>query len=1276
MMRILLTLLLFVTANTVLASASAGSLKTVLVIASDFVAADKFTQLALIGKDYSIKVEYVNAQNAGRLPNKIINNASLVILDGPRPSDRDAVEAVLSEGTAGLTVPWIQVGGGRPRFGLLPANFARSFIGYYANGTTQNYQYLFSAVEKLATGESQIILPEPLQLTKQGVYTPNAVFGSLAEFLASDMSLKNAPLIGFVISNSLIRDMQTTLLDDLYIRTKKAGLTPVFMWFDSTDANGLSTFWQHTKPSAMVNMTHMQNGEARKAEFLQLNVPVLQAFTYRNGSKEEWLSSPEGLSANTTATLMAVPESWGMTDPLVIAAIENGEAKLINEQVPLLLGKLKALTRLQTLANKDKKIALMFWNTPSGEENISASNLNIPTSLSFVINNLLAAGYQVETKTKDDIINQGKLLLSGLYHPEKLLDLWQKGMAISVSIDDYLAWFKRLPQPIQQEVTAKWGDPNSHSALRTVNDISAFIIPAASWGNLLVMPQPPRSGKIGADTHDTKVPPDHYYLAAYLALQLRQTDALIHFGTHGTQEWTPGKARGLSANDYPFLTLANIPVIYPYIQDNVTEALQARRRGRATTISHQTPSFAPSGLYKELLDIHGLVHEYELLSEGQVKNEVQGKLLTQAKSMSLDIELGFNDEQIQANFDNFYQALHDHLHALAATVTPLGLHTFGRSAESEHLLLTVLQQLGPDYLVAAGEDAEEFLATGIDKITQSRAMKLLKTAVIEHVLPEDNESLIAILKTAQINYKHLLDNHEMLALLQALNGEFIAAGLGGDPVRIPETTNGTNLYGFDPLKIPTSSAYKASEKMFTQLVESYNAEHQEYPDKLAFSLWSSEAQRHMGVVEGQVLRALGLQPVWGRNGRVSHFDIIPQEKLPYSRIDVVIQVTSVYRDQFDGFMGLLADAIARLAALDDGNIIARNAQATQTELMTKGIPQIKAKALAELRIFSNQPGDYGTGVTSLALDSTSWEGDGALAEQYLARLQYGYGRDGWGITASQDINLFGQQLKGVDAAIMSRSSNLHGMLSTDHPFEFLGGMAAAVRSINGKSPELYVSDLRQSTGRVVSAADFISEEMRGRYLNPNWITAMQGEGYAGALEILDTVNNIFGWQATAPDVIRHDQWEAISQVYVEDKYELGLNEWFDEQQPVAQMQIIERMAEAIRKDYWQASEQAKAALAIRYEQLLEQNPQHQVAIKTAEFLSELVGGYGLNAGESGGSTTVVGQTLQQVTEQPIQTSSNVIRLLIALVMLGLIIVGVIRQQRINQNRIKLIGSKK
>jgi cobaltochelatase CobN len=1262
MMRTILTLLLCVLAGPALAKTS----PKVLVVASDFVVADKFVQLGNIAKDHGISLDFVHAQNAGVLSATQLNDAALVILDGPRPSDRAAAEAALPDGTAGLNVPWIQVGGGRPNFGQLTPNVARSFIGYYGNGTAQNYHYLFAAVAKVANRETKIALPPPVKLQDQGVYGPEVIYGNLKAYLATDKALNHRPLIGYVISNSLIRDMQTTLLDVLYERTLAAGLTPVIMWFDSADDTGLTTFWGDTQPSAMVNLTHMQNGQARKVEFAQLNVPVLQGLTYRDGTEQDWLLSPEGLSASTAATLMAVPEGWGMTDPLVIAAMENDQGQLITQQMDLLLGKLTALVRLQTLPNQQKHLALMFWNTPSGEENMSASNLNIPTSLETVTKSLLKAGYQVEPKTKDDLIEQGKLMLSGLYHPEKLLDLWQQNMAIDIPLDTYLAWFTQLPMAVQQEVNSQWGEAANHWALRNLEGQSAFIIPAVSWGNLLVMPQPPRSGKVGADTHDTKVPPDHYYLAAYLALQQRNTDALIHFGTHGTQEWTPGKARGLSAYDYPFLTLGNMPVIYPYIQDNVTEALQARRRGRATTVSHQTPAFAPSGLYEELLDIHDLVHEYELLSPGQVKQEVQARLLAQAKTMSLDIELGFNDAQINADFESFYQALHDHLHALAATITPLGLHTFGQHAATDHLLLTVLQQLGPDYLAAVGEDPTEFLATGIDKIKQSRAISLLKDAVIEGVLPAD-ESLNALLKTAQVNYQRLVDNQELPALMQALNGRFIKAGLGGDPVRMPETSNGTNLYGFDPLKIPTPAAYQASEVAFNQLIENYRDEHNTYPDKLAFSLWSGEAQRHMGVVEGQVLRALGLKPVWGRNGRVTGFEIIPQTELSYERIDIVAQVTSVYRDQFDGFMSLLADAIARLSELDDGNTIALNSQTTAAELISKGIDSAQASDLAQLRIFSNEPGDYGTGVTSLALDSTSWEGDGALADQYLARLQYGYGRNGWGISVGQGINLFGQQLKGVDAAIMSRSSNLHGMLSTDHPFEFLGGMAAAVRSINGESPALYVSDLRQRQGRVVKAADFISEEMRARYLNPSWITAMQSEGYAGALEILDTVNNVFGWQATAPDVIRNDQWEAISQVFVEDKYELGLNEWFDEQQPVAQMQIIERMAEAIRKDYWQASEQAKVALATRYAQLLEDNPQHQVAAKTADFLSELVGGYGPNAGQGGAGQTVQGQTLQQVADPSQVTSPNIIRILIALAMLALIIGGAIRQQRANRN---------
>ena len=49
-------------------------------------------------------------------------------------------------------------------------------------------------------------------------------------------------------------------------------------------------------------------------------------------------------------------------------------------------------------------------------------------------------------------------------------------------------------------------------------------------------------------------------------------------------------------------------------------------------------------------------------------------------------------------------------------------------------------------------------------------------------------------------------------------------------------------------------------------------------------------------------------------------------------------------------------------------------------------------------------------------------------------------------------NFFAEQLKGVQAAVMARSSELNGVLSTDHPFEYLGGLALAVRHLDGASP--------------------------------------------------------------------------------------------------------------------------------------------------------------------------------------------------------------------------------
>src|SRR5690606_37096520 len=159
-------------------------------------------------------------------------------------------------------------------------------------------------------------------------------------------------------------------------------------------------------------------------------------------------------------------------------------------------------------------------------------------------------------------------------------------------------------------------------------------------------------------------------------------------------------------------------------------------------------------------------------------------------------------------------------------------------------------------------------------------------------------------------------------------------------------------------------------KALEQLLASYREEHGgASPTKLAFSLWSSEAMRHLGVLESQVLHALGVRPVWDEGGRIRTLEIISAAELGRARIDVVIQVTSVYRDQFDGFMRQLAEVMEQLAVLDEpGNTLAHNSRRLAERLRDQGLEAKRAQQLSHLRLFGNQPGDYGTGVSQLTMD--------------------------------------------------------------------------------------------------------------------------------------------------------------------------------------------------------------------------------------------------------------------------------------------------------------------
>ena len=164
------------------------------------------------------------------------------------------------------------------------------------------------------------------------------------------------------------------------------------------------------------------------------------------------------------------------------------------------------------------------------------------------------------------------------------------------------------------------------------------------------------------------------------------------------------------------------------------------------------------------------------------------------------------------------------------------------------------------------------------------------------------------------------------------------------------------------------------------------------------------------------------------------------------------------------------------------------------------------------------------------------------------------------------------------------SSNVIGTIDNDDFYEYLGGTALAVRTLDGKSPDLYVTDLSHpKEGRQTPLAQVVGQEMRTRYLNPAWIKRMTAEGYAGDRFISDVVEYLWGWQVTAPEVVGGEKWQELYETYVEDKYVMGIKESFRKSgNPWAHQVIMARMLEAVRKEYWKPDRRVVEAIAQAY----------------------------------------------------------------------------------------------
>ena len=537
------------------------------------------------------------------------------------------------------------------------------------------------------------------------------------------------------------------------------------------------------------------------------------------------------------------------------------------------------------------------------------------------------------------------------------------------------------------------------------------------------------------------------------------------------------------------------------------------------------------------------------------------------------------DADFAAERDRQVLELYDQLVEIEERLIPTGLHVFGQPGTTNDradMLRMVASFDRPESgaralpsLVAEGlgidaadrrvaetvsRSVEEFVVHGRDAATSF----LEKEAGVAATLSRPVFDLLARIS------KQLETNGEIQALLRALRGEYIEAGPGADIVQNPAILpTGRNTHAVNPYSIPSVLAHARAETVANNLLNRYLKENGRYPRAMALVLWGLDNIKTQGEGVAQALWLLGVKPVRDALNRVIEVEAIPLEVLGRPRIDVVMTISGIFRDLFSPTVQLLDKAVRLVAQLDEPNelnYVRRNVN----EQVQEGDCSFDD---AVARVFSNAPGNYGTNVNFMVIDS-QWEREETLGDLFVTRKCFAYGRDSSGrsIEGREARASMDRALARVEATYQNIDTFEIGITDVDHYFEYLGGISKAVEQRASARPAIYLSDSLTRESKIRTLEETVRLETRAKTLNPKWYEGMLHHGFRGVAEIENHVSNTFGWSATADAV---DDW-----VYTEVAQTFALDETMLERlrrlNPHSAHSLVRRLLEANGRGYWDA----------------------------------------------------------------------------------------------------------
>ena len=563
-------------------------------------------------------VDAENIENIGKYDLVLINAMGLKITEAQRAEVKKLAEK-------GLPVMALSVTNPANDICSLDTATAARIVAYMDNGGRENYRNLLRYVRK-HIDKKILLAPEaeaPREHPSSLLYhldpkNPDAEelgFNSVREYEAflqkNGLFKKDAPRI--IVTGIMGQPFE--LVAELERQN--------FVVYHVDDAQEFiaGAHIDSVSPSAMINMAHGRLGDDVVAYLLRQNIPFFAPINVQS-ERDKWENSKQGLSGGYLSQTVGMPELDGALLPYAVFAHKRDKEGLLQvhampDRVKDFATTIRHYVALKSKKNADKRIAVVYYKGP-GQSALVAQGMEVVPSLYNFLVRLRREGYNV-SGLPASAAELGRLIqarggLLGTYDVGKMQDFLRKGKPEMVTRSQFESWVKEsLPAEDYKAVEKAYGAfPGKYLS----TEDGRLGIPRLRFGNVVIMPQP--AAAMGNDefkiAHGVDAVPPHLYLASYLWAQHGfKADALIHFGTHGSLEFTPRKQVALSTHDWADRLVGTMPHFYLYSIANVGEAIIAKRRSYGAIQSYLTAPFMESNLRSTYRDLDKAIQHYNAL---------------------------------------------------------------------------------------------------------------------------------------------------------------------------------------------------------------------------------------------------------------------------------------------------------------------------------------------------------------------------------------------------------------------------------------------------------------------------------------------------------------------------------------------------------------------------------------------------------------------------------------------------------------------------------------